>query len=111
VLVVLVKDVIFAEWLLVRMCFVLCHVKDDPLRNEFITTMGSMLRVWKEANPNTWSDLRKCTDILKSIVYRILALQFPRLMNSDHIRYQQRRIDDRCFERRIQRFYIEERRI
>jgi hypothetical protein len=74
VLVVSLKDVVLAEWLLVRMCFVLVHVRNEVLRDEFIRTMGSMLRVWKEANPSAWSDLRKCTEAIKSFIYsRLLS--------------------------------------
>ena len=111
VLVVLLHDVILSEWLLVRMCFVLCHVKDDPLRNELIASMACLLRVWKEANPGAWSDLRKCNRILRSFIYSKPILPLPRLMSSDHILYQQGRIDDSCFERRIQHSYIGKRRI
>ena len=111
VLVVLLHDVILSEWLLVRMCFVLCHVKDDPLRNEFIATMAGMLRVWKEANPGTWSDLRKCKGSLRSFIYSKPVLPFPPLMSSDRILCQQGRIDDSCFERRIQNSYIGKSRI
>ena len=79
VLVVSLKDVLLAEWLLVRMCFILVHVRDEALRDEFIRTMASMLRVWKEANPSAWNDLRKCTEAIKSFIYS-LATFVPLLM-------------------------------
>jgi hypothetical protein len=71
VLVVSLKDVQLAEWLMVRMCFVLVHVRDEVLRDEFVRTMGSLVRVWKEANPSAWSDLRKCTEAIKSFIYSL----------------------------------------
>lgn len=68
VLVMETKDTMIADWLLVRMCAVLSQTKSAGIRQEIVSTLAEVLRMWKEANPKSWNDLRKCTETIKSYV-------------------------------------------
>jgi hypothetical protein len=62
------RETTVVDWLFVRLSFVLSHVKDAGIRVEIISTFAAALNMWKSANPSTWSDLRKCTEIIKSYI-------------------------------------------
>jgi hypothetical protein len=70
VLVLETKDTVIADWLLVRMCAVLSQTKSARIRQEIVSTLAEVLKMWREANPKSWNDLRKCTETIKSYVSR-----------------------------------------
>jgi len=77
VLMLQTKDTVIADWLLVRMCALLSQAKNTRIRQEIESTLAEVSRMWKEANPKSWNDLRKCTETIKSYVSRSL-LPVPR---------------------------------
>ena len=76
VLVLETNDTSIADWLLIRMCAVLSQTKSDGIREEVISTLAEVLRMWKEGNPKSWNDLRKCTETIKSYVSGSIPLMF-----------------------------------
>jgi hypothetical protein len=70
VLTLQVRETTFANWLIVRMCFLLSHVKNGTTRGEIIGSLAKVLIMWKDANPKSWHELRKCTETIKSNVSR-----------------------------------------
>jgi hypothetical protein len=68
VLAVQVRENVFADWLVVRMCFLLPHVKSIVTREEIIVNLAKVMNTWKESIPKRWHELRKCTETIKSYI-------------------------------------------
>jgi hypothetical protein len=81
-----IKDTMISQWLIVRMCTVLLQTKSEGIRLEITSTLADVLRMWKEANPKSWNDLRKCVEMIKSYLScNLLSLSL--LRNSDSSRF------------------------
>ena len=79
VLVLETKETVMADWLFVRICAVLLQDKNqkyEGLKSEIVRTLADVFRMWKEANPKSWSDRRKCTENIKSHVTCTLIAVF-----------------------------------
>ena len=74
VLVVELKETVLVDWLVLRMCLVLYQVNDRRIRGEIISTLADVFKMWKDAVPKTWNDLRKCIETIKSYVSCITFL-------------------------------------
>ena len=87
VLVVELRETTVVDWLVLRMCFVLCQVNDGRIRDGIISTLANVFKMWKEAVPKTWNDLGKCIETIKSYVTCIasfaLKLIIAILLNMD----------------------------
>jgi len=70
VLLSVIKETKVADWLLMRTCFMLCHVRNEEIRVGMIFTWSEILKTCTEANPTSWHDLRKCINFIKSYVSR-----------------------------------------
>jgi len=68
VLVLKVKNMIFADWILPRMCSLLSRLDNEGLRLNIVTTLASIVEMWREANPRSLNELRKWTETIKSYV-------------------------------------------
>lgn len=63
-----IKETKVVDWLLVRTCFLLCHIRNEEIRSTLVSTWAEVLNIWKEANPTSWHELRKCINTMKSYV-------------------------------------------
>ena len=68
VLALKVKNMIFADWILPRMCSLLSRLDNEELRLDIVTTLASVVGMWRSANPRSLNELRKWTETMKSYV-------------------------------------------
>lgn len=68
VLLVELKGTKVADWLFVRMCAVLYNINDGRMRVEIVSALAEVLKIWRDAVPKTWNELRKFVEIIKSYI-------------------------------------------
>ena len=60
------RETSFVDWVVMKMAYLLCHVKSRGMRQEVINSLANVMRMWKDGLPRTWHELRKCIEGIKS---------------------------------------------
>ena len=94
-----IKGTTVADWLLVRLCHLLSHIRNEEIRLEIISTWAEVLKVWKEAIPASWNELQVYIEMIKS--YISCSHLCPKLICSDSTWAAERGLRYCCIEQRL----------